>query len=250
VLSRGVLLLISISSPLLAQAPRLDKPNLQPEALNVLAVCQAAMGPVPDNTIATASMVRFDDRRSQLKFATRGTSVRIDEDLPSGRYTRVSGKRAKGYLLADGKRTLTRFNEAVHNRPEYLPSSACVIDIQDKDLYAVFHGTTDVRGVPAFHVEVYRHPDGPLGGAIRLLTDYHVFIDANSGQILKLQNLAFSPNALENNSKWEVYFSDYRPISNVLVPFKIERFLDGQRNSEVVLSHVDLSANNPQADFE
>jgi hypothetical protein len=112
---------------------------------------------------------------------------------------------------------------------------------------AAYLGAEDVGGRATFHVLLQ---SGSEDKARQLLSEFHLYIDQQTGTILKTRSYVFHPEAIENHSTWEVFYSDYRRAGTALVPYQIERFIDGQRHSNITLSAFRTDVAISDTEFE
>ena len=71
-----------------------------------------------------------------------------------------------------------------------------------------------------------------------LISEYHLWIDQQSFVVLKTATYLFSPNAIENRSLWETFYSEYRTVNGILMPFHLDNFLSGQSFSTTTFSSI------------
>jgi hypothetical protein len=224
------------------------------QALLILQRCQQVMG-VPDSlpdTLAkgTVTYLLGGSRSRPLKIETKGASMVRHEIGSPGVDSSVS-------IISDRKAILR--NNAKENplphasvryfRPEHLPAFACRVG-NSAHQQIDYLGLEDVNGIPAHHLRMYVRPPGNDGALEELLSDFHVFIDAKTFQVIKTRHFVFSPDAIENHSVWDAYFSDYRSVGGLQLPFRIERFSDNKLHSVVTFDTVQLDAVIDAADFE
>ena len=87
-------------------------------------------------------------------------------------------------------------------------------------------------------------------GVEAALSEYHVYVDKQSLVVLKTSSFVFSPTNLQNRSIWEAYYSDYRSVRGMLVPFHVENYLDGQKIQDMVFSDVQVGMPLSNAEFQ
>jgi hypothetical protein len=112
-------------------------------------------------------------------------------------------------------------------------------------------GSEQVRNRAAYHLKlVARALNQHAKGVDSILSEYHVYVDQQSFQVLKTSTFVFSPQGLQNRSGWETYYSDYRTIDGIPLPFHIENYISGQKLRDIVLSGVQTGVSLNNAEFE
>jgi len=64
-----------------------------------------------------------------------------------------------------------------------------------------------------------------------LVSELNVFLDIQTIVVLKTERYVFDPGAYQNHSVWATYYSDYRAVGTVLMPFHIQNYIDGQKSA-------------------
>ena len=65
-----------------------------------------------------------------------------------------------------------------------------------------------------------------------------LYVDAENGQILKM---AFQGMSREGPAQEERLYSDFRPVGNLILPFKMVGFQNGQKTSEQTVTNLELN---------
>jgi hypothetical protein len=71
-------------------------------------------------------------------------------------------------------------------------------------------------------------------------SEFRVFIDPESQFVVKIESFLLAPDTPTNRTLVETYYSDYRRVNGVAVPFRISRSLAGQKDSEIVFNQVSV----------
>jgi hypothetical protein len=108
-----------------------------------------------------------------------------------------------------------------------------------------------INGLPAHHIRLSMFPTDSTPAQIEdLISEFHVWIDQTSLYVVKTRCFNFSPEAIQNRSPVEVYYSDYRLQDGAQVPFHLIRYVDGRKDSEIVFSTISLNAAVAATDFQ
>jgi hypothetical protein len=229
-----ILLLVLVSTESLPQSTA----KRSAEALAALSACSVAMGALPSTDGYGEGILRryfgkdnaeYSDERLVLK--SKGTSKVRTEIGSEGDVYVVNG--TGGHAVRAGTRGRMSSHGTVYFRPEHLAPSLCTLDLQRQEMSATYLGAGEVQGRSTFHVLLVSSSEDK---AKQLLSELHLYIDQQTGVLVKTKSYVFDPDAIQNHSDWEVYYSDFRRIGTALIPHQIERFDAGQRHSTVRLS--------------
>ncbi len=66
-----------------------------------------------------------------------------------------------------------------------------------------------------------------------------LYVDAENGQVLKMSFQGTSPR--EGPAQEERFYSDFRPVGNLLLPFKVVAWQNGQKSSEQTVTNLEVN---------
>ena len=204
-----------------------------PRAVAILARCAAAMGThqLQDSYVA-GTITPADPREpaSTVVSSTKGLEL-VRHDVSDANGTRTMVVRfGKGHSVQAGTvRPLAR-SLAAYYIPEHVPALACsVVDLRPV-MNLRYVGQEAVGPRTAHHLVLEMRSRNPrLADIVQLLSEYHVYIDTETFVVLKTTHFVFSPDNVENRSRWSAYYSDYRTVNGVLMPFHITRARQSDR---------------------
>ncbi len=75
-----------------------------------------------------------------------------------------------------------------------------------------------------------------------------LYVDAENGQVLKMSFQGTSPR--EGPVQEERFYSDFRPVGNLLLPFKVVALQNGQKSSEQTVTNLELNTGVDPALFQ
>lgn len=236
--------------PVVAQ----DAPARSPEAVALLAQCAAAMGAANVlDSYAEGTVTRADAREpaSAVIVRSKGSDrVRTDVAAQDRQETYVINRGA-GHESRDGARKNQPAQATRYHRPEHVPALACLIDVTRPAMQVSYEGMEQHGRETLHHLKFLATPRSEkTRWADELMSEFHVYLDAQSLLVRKTRSFVFAPNAIENHSTWEVSYSDYRVVAGVLMPFRIERFDNGQKLDEVVFTNVRVNVGIADSEFE
>lgn len=223
-----------------------------PSALALLSQCASVMGaPGPGFDFYAQGQLNSGDPRGPsgpIAVKGKGLNVRSDITFNDGQETRaVNG--SKAWAIRQGKRSDQPYSAAAYYRPEFVPALACTTDLARPYMSAIYVGLEKVSDRQAYHVRFNAALPEDKDGSEKLISEFHVFIDQATGVVLKTQSFAFSPDAIQNYSTFEIYYGDYRQVNGVLMPFRVESYSDGQRLSTVTFTSVQTNVGISDSEF-
>lgn len=176
--------------------------------------------------------------------------LRHEVALPNGFITYAIGE-GKGFSLRDGKRQQLPLWVTAYQRLEFIPFLSRLADYNRSDTKVTYLGTEEVDGRRAHHIRLSALPkEGSPAEIEELISEFHAFVDTQSLLVVKTQGFLFSPEAIENRSPVETYFSDFRVVNGLLIPHRFVRFISGQKDAEITLTSVRFNLGLSDSEFE
>lgn len=252
-----VSVLTTMSVPARSQTTKSDPlVTPDPQAISLLTQCAATMGSLdPLSTFQGSARIipaHKDEPESELLLRSKGS-----EQI---RWDRTSSRGQETIVIQAGGGSVTRGQEeyrlapwqTAYPRAEHFPALLCSAESQRSGMQISYVGLEDVGSSQAHHIQISAAGRGRSEKADaleRLASEFHIFVDAQSLVVVKTRRFAFSPDAIENRSDLETYYSDYRPVNGVLMPFTVTTFLAGQKLQDVVFGTIQLGVTLSNADF-
>lgn len=188
-----------------------------------------------------------------IVWKTKGRDL-FRQEVTQGEDTTVSiVNRGHGSRNRKSHRTNLPEHATAYFRPEYIPALSCTIDHGRAGMVAEYIGQEVIAGETADHIRFTMAPNGKdrnVDEMEKIISEYHVFISTVNHRVLATRSWIFSPEAVQNHSSWETFFTDYRDVNGVLMPFHIENRLNGQKVRDIVLSAVREDASISDGDFQ
>jgi len=223
-----------------------------PQAIALLAQSLAAMGPLASPsrmTLAEGTATYPDGTTKLVRMETIGND-RVRHDLGSGEFTFVSNG-GSGYLILQGKKLQLRTWITAYRRPEHLPALSLMSDYQNPNLQVRYVGLENVSGNPAHHLRLSMLPADKTPPEIEdMISEFHVWIDQLSMLVVETRHFDFSPEAIQNRTPVDIFFSDYRQTNGTMIPFHMSRRVANQIQCEIQFSTISLAATVSASDFQ
>ena len=240
--------------PVQAQSPA---PAVRDEqAVALLTQCTAAMGSTdPLNTFhGSAKMIPAhpNDAQSDLVLRSKGErQMRWDRSPAGGEQETIVTQAAEGTIKRGEKESRMAPWQTAYSRAEHFPAVVCASEFERPEMEVAYAGLEDMGGAAAHHIKITAAAKGrsARADAARLTSEFHIFLDPQTFRIVKTKRWAFSPEAMENRSTLEIYYSDYKQVDGVWMPFTLAYFLDGQKLHDIVFQNIQVGVALSDADF-
>lgn len=240
-------------------------PQVDSQAVTVIAQSMSAMGatePSPGNmrlssgtaiqdSVATGTILFADSRTGTVRIETKGPDrVRYDTSINGVQITTVFNS-GRGYVLQGGVKHKFPIWISQYHRAEHIPVLSRLADYSQPNSKLKYVGLAAVPGSALHHVRISSLPtDATPADVEDKISEFHVFVDPTSMLVVKSIGFAFSPGIIENRTLLETYYSDYRPVGGLLVPYHLIRYAAGQKFCEITFTSVTVNAGVPDSDFQ
>ena len=236
-----------------ATAAAQQQARKDPQALAILAQCQAAMGASAGvrDTIAEGTITFEGGSSGTITIKSKGVAQYRLDVTSNGKQVANVFNAGTGHRQQDGKRADLPVWVTQYQRPEHIPAFSRMADFVLPNTNVAYVGLEDVGSRKAHHIRLWSLPsDGTPPEVEKLLSEFHVFIDAESLLVVKTQSYLFSPEIIENRTPVENYYSDYRTVGGLAVPFRMVRVVSGKKWNEIVMTNVALNVGVADSDFQ
>jgi len=122
----------------------------------------------------------------------------------------------------------------------------------DPTLGVVYVGPVTWNGVPAVALQFFHIIPGQttaMTAEIQNLSNLYLYLDPKSFLPLALDFNTHLPSDLNGNIPVEIQFTNYQSIGGVLVPFGIQKFLQGSLNLTLTLTQATINTAIPPSTF-
>jgi hypothetical protein len=232
-----------------------------PQALLVLQQCLSAAGgstalsAIQDVT-GTGSITYFwagQQVQGTVTVRDRGTGqFRLDANLSAGTRSWAVSNGDGSLKDTDGTTSDIPFHNAMSLGGLTFPFLAIATAAQNASTSVLDLGLVTADGRQARQIRVQQNlPSATeLQRTFSKLATKDFFVDATSFQLLKIQDVTHPPKNFTEDYSHEIYFSDYRTVNGVLVPFGISEKIAGQQTWVVQLTQVTFNNNPSDLDFQ
>lgn len=179
------------------------------------------------------------------------TQFRLDASLPEGMFswavTNGSGFRRE----ATGETANIPYHNAINLGVLTLPYAKMNAALSDSNIQVTYIGLQSIQGQQFYQIRISSHagPTDPSGKLQTLQTaDY--FVDPASYHLLAIQDHTHPVQTFTKDVTHAVYFSDFRTISGILVPFSIVEKINDQKVWSTQLSDITFNGGLTDTDFK
>jgi hypothetical protein len=255
-----VILCVLIASPNLNSQQTTATLQRDAQAISLLQQCLAAMGGAQalllQDSVAIGQAQTFLPDGSTVTLPivkkSKGTKmVRTELQRPEGTRVRVVNAGTGGIQNPDGTTRRLFSNNTVAERIEHIPALSILSEWQSSNIEVRYVGTDAVNGSPAQVVAISLIPtlDPKWADFYRTTTQTLFYIDQAKALVSKIQYQNFAENDSNISEKVEIFLTDYRPVSGVLVPFTQSYYADGRLLSTVTLTSVTFNTGLSDSEF-
>jgi|ERR1700730_12052577 len=258
-------LLILASSPRLNSQQSTTTPQRDQQAVAIISASLSSMGVsgysqgAPQTTsgvavqdsLAMGTVSLWDGMSGSITLKTKGIGLVRSDFSINGNQTAVVANNGSGYVTQGGGKSNLPLWVTKYRRAGHSPVFSRMADYAQPNTNITYVGLETIAGASVHHIRISSLPtDGTPVAAEYLISEFHMFIDAASMLPVKTLSFDLSAGAMQNRVPIETYFSDYRSIQGILVPFRVTRYLRGQKQMDIVLTSVQLNVGLSSADFQ
>jgi hypothetical protein len=242
-------LLYSLSLSQTAAAPQTVARH--PQALTLIASSlKAVRGSVTVNDVilqATANYVAGSDEESGTATLTAlgNKQSLVQLDLSGGTRQEIRNGLAGAWSGPDG----TAHSMAIHNcwvdAAWFFPALTLEALQADSTLGVAYLGPGERNGAAAIHLQFFHAVPGQtvaMTANIQKLSALDLYLDPKSLLPVALGFNTHPDNDLNLNIPIEVRFAEYRSVSGVLVPFRVQKFLQGTLTLDLAVTQAAVNS--------
>ncbi len=230
-----------------------------PRALSVLQQSLAAMsvgGQLVTSVLLSGQVIQqraTDETQGQITLKFAGPDrFRQEVQLGTDSTTEiVNGSRA--VELRDGQSKKWPYHSVLSQPLRYIPATSELATALSPLSRVLYLGQETLEGRPVHHVRVEKQfPGRPADKAAILnnLTAVEFWLDATTLLPLKRAQTVPSRETVTITFPVEFYYSDYRTVNGVLLPFHVLMFVRGQKFREIQFTSASVNDPPTMSDFE
>jgi hypothetical protein len=239
------------------QGPTAATQNPQAVALATKSVALlSGGGQIADITLTgTATRVAGSDTGSgTVTLKALGTSnSRMDLSLSDGTFSELrtgqSGAPQGQWLAPSGSYNSMATHNCFTDAAWFFPALSILTQLSNPNLIATYVGQETKAGVGVYHLQLsIQSPSDPTG-LLEQLSAADVYLSASTYLPVALVFQTHPDNDALTNILVEVDFSNYQSINGVLIPFRVQKSLNGRLFLDITVQSAVLNSGLAQSVF-
>jgi len=183
---------------------------------------------------------------------SKGTTMaRTELQRPEGTRIRIVNGGIGAIQNPDGTVRPLFSNNTVAERIEHIPALSILCEWQSSNIEISHIGTDTINGNPVQVIALSLIPtsDPQWISLYRTTTQTLFYIDQATSLVSKIRYQNFAERDSNVSEKVEVFFSDYRLVNGVQVPFKQASYADGSLRSTLTFTSVSFNTGLSASEF-
>ena len=249
------LTIVAVTGVSVAQGQVLPIPQAHKDAqaLTILAQAQSqlgAAGSIQDSQ-AEGTITLPGGRTGSIVLKSKGASLRHETTVDGDTTVSVVAN-GRGRTTHQGKQRKLPDWVTAYQRSLHIPALSRIVDAVRANSNLTYLGLEDVGGSPAHRIKLTSLPSNPGDSpeVEAIISEFQVFLDAKTLLPVKTITYDFAPDIIENRSTVETYYSDFRVVQGIVVPFRITRMVNAQKQMEIVLNNIRFNVGLSDVDFQ
>jgi hypothetical protein len=229
-----------------------------PQALNLIASSLKALtgGVAASDVILQASaayVAGSDEESGTATLTARGNQQSLVQlNLSGGPRQEIRNGPAGAWSGPDATAHSTATHNCWTDASWFFPALTLEAIANNPQTNVSYLGTDTSKGRPLLHVQATRVPPGQMADVTALilrLAAMDVYFDPQSLLPVVLDFNAHPDADAGTNLPIEIQFSNFQSISGGLVPFRIQKYLQGSLLLDLVVTNVSINSGVPQGVF-
>lgn len=254
-----LLLSVSIGVPIQGSAQTTANTTSDPQAVQLASQAQAATSAAQVTDILVTSTAQWTVGGTQASGAATLKAKGLMEgrlDIAAGAVSRSEIRNDTNgpggqWIAADG----SAHPMSIHNcwgPPAWFAPYAVAQAMSDADVVLRYIGQETRNGVSVEHLQLHRtntETDARLAADLERLSTVDVFLDSSSYLPFAVVFNIHPDDNYGRDIPIEVDFAEYRSVSGVLVPFHIQRLMQGVLNLDLTVTSASINSGLADSDF-
>jgi hypothetical protein len=231
-----------------------------PQAVVVAQAAFAAMGGVQavagyQDSLASGTITIYSGGSpvsSPIILKSKGLrETRAEVQLAKGANVRIMNQGQGAILRPDGSVKTLYSNNTFYEHVNHVPLLSLLAEYASGNVNLLYNGVAQMQGQSDDVIEVDFVPNrDPVSGPIfASMSRTLFFVNQSTRLVDKIQCTPFYEGNDKTTFTEETYFGDYRPVNGLLVPFRQTVFLDGQLDTDLTFTSVNLNVGLADSEF-
>jgi hypothetical protein len=237
--------LFSIGTTAQNQTPEpISKEENRARALVTVSAALSTMGNpdrIAKHSVAKGTISFADGSKGTLSLESYGPRDIQSSVVVNGETLGLSSSEGRGQSTRNGKTSTLPSWITEYQGPEHIPALSRLSLSGNPNVNTEHVGVETLNGNSVHHVKLTAVAADETSQKLEEHnSEFHAFIDEKTNLVVKINSYIFSPDTVTNRSLVETYYTDYRTVNGIAVPFHIVRNISGQKDSEIDLNEVTI----------
>lgn len=238
---------------LLAQSLVVKHPQAIAVAQHSLAVMAPSGLQSYTDSVATGTLTLYEPQQKSfpITLKTKGLNkARTEVQLSDGLNTLIINRGQATVQHGTQLRKLLG-NNFVGWQPRHIPALSLLTNYNDANTSVEHLGTEPVGGSVADIVAVSFSPssDSVLLPHFHRMSRTTFYVDQGSGLVTRVKYPVFLENTPREQREVQVFYSDYRAVQGILVPFHQTKYVNGKMRENLQLQSITFNVGLQDSDF-
>lgn len=232
--------------------------TIDPQALAAAQAALAAMGGTQaitgyQDSLASGTVTIYSGSSSAsypITLKSKGLrETRVELQKAAGTNIRIVNQGQGAIIRPDGSVLTLYSNNTFYEHVEHIPLLSVLGVYGGGSVNLLYKGVAQVQAQSEDVIEIDFIPNLYDGAIYASMSKTSFFVNHTTRLIDKVQRSTFYEGDQNDTVNEETYFSDYRSVNGMLVPFHQTVFNNGQMDTDLTLNAVTLNVGLPDSDF-
>lgn len=177
--------------------------------------------------------------------------TRVELQMPKGTNVRIVNQGQGAILRPDGSVKTLDLNNTFYEHVNHVPLLSLLAEYASGNVNLLYKGVVQVQGQAEDVIEIDFVPNlNPINAPIfASMSRTLFFVNQTTRLVDKTQSTPLYEGDAKNTVTEEVYLTDYRSMSGLMVPFHQTVFTDGQLDSDITFTSVNFNVGLSDSEF-
>jgi hypothetical protein len=175
--------------------------------------------------------------------------TRVELQKANGTSIRIVNQGQGAIVRPDGSVKTLYSNNTFYEHVNHVPLLSVLGVFGGGSVNLLYKGVAQVQGQSENVIEIDFIPNLANGPLYASMSSTLFFVNQTTNLVDKIQRSTFYEGDQNDTVNEETYFSDYRSVNGMIVPFHQTVYADGQLETDLTFSTVTLNVGLPDSDF-
>lgn len=177
--------------------------------------------------------------------------TRVELQMPKGTNVRIANQGQGAILRPDGSVKTLYSNNTFYEHVDHVPLLSVLAEFANGNVNLIYKGVAQVQGQPEDVIELDFVPnlDPVQGQQFASMNRTLYFVNQATRLVDKIQSTPFHEGDMKNTFTEEVFLTNYQSVNGLLVPFQQTVFIDGNLDSNIMFTSVNLNVGLSDSEF-